>query len=62
MADDRWMTSKEAAEYLGYSEYTLRRARVDGVLSGKPRPKHTKAGKAIRYKKEDLDSWMTDSQ
>lgn len=57
--EDRWMTSREAAEYLGYSDYTLKRARVDKTLSGKDQPKFTKSGKAIRYKKSDLDAWMT---
>lgn len=59
MTGERWLTSREAAEHLGYSEYTLRRARVDGTLSGKEQPKYTKSGKAVRYKKTDLDAWMT---
>lgn len=59
MTGERWLTSREAAEHLGYSEYTLRRARVDGMLSGKEQPKYTKSGKAVRYKKSDLDAWMT---
>jgi excisionase family DNA binding protein len=56
--EDRWMTSREAAEYLGYSDYTLKRARVDKMLSGKEQPKFTKSGKAVRYKMSDLDAWM----
>ena len=62
MNEDRWLTSKEAAEHLGYSEYTLRRARTDGTLSGKPQPKFTKIGKAVRYKKADLDAWVNGTQ
>ena len=57
MTEERWLTTKEAAEHLGYSEYTLRRARFDGALSGKESPKFTKMGKAVRYKKSDLDFW-----
>lgn len=56
--EERWMTSREAAAYLGYSDYTMKRARVDGRLSGKEQPKFTKSGKAVRYKKADLDAWM----
>lgn len=59
MNNEKWLTSREAAEHLGYSEYTLRRARVSGVLAGKEQPKFTKSGKAVRYKQSDLDSWMT---
>lgn len=58
--DEKWMTTNEAAAYLGYSSYTMRRARLDGTLGGKEQPKFTRAagGKAIRYKKSDLDKWM----
>ena len=59
MTDAKWLTTKEAADHLGYSEYTLRRARLDGKLSGKDSPKFTKMGKAVRYKMADLDSWAT---
>jgi len=56
---DKWLTSKEAAEHLGYSEYTLRRARAEnGSLAGKTPPKHAKIGKTIRYQQSDLDEWV----
>ena len=58
MNNEKWLTSREAAEHLGYSEYTMRRARVDGTLAGKGQPKFTKNGKTIRYKRSDLDAWM----
>ncbi len=58
--EERWLTSIEAAEYLGYKPYTLRRARADKMLSGKPEPKYSKSGKAVRYRKSDLDDWMTE--
>ena len=54
----KWLTSKEAAEHLGYKEYTLRRARIDGVLAGVKAPKYSKVGKTVRYQKSDLDSWV----
>lgn len=52
------LTSKEAAAYLGYSEYTLRSSRSVGMLSGVPTPSYLKIGVSVRYKKEDLDSWI----
>ena len=56
---DRWMTNKEAAEYMGFKPYTLKRARKDDKLSGKEPPKAYNVGTSIRYKKSDLDAWMT---
>lgn len=58
MNSEKWLTTRQAAEHLGYSEYTLRRARVDGKLGGKDQPKFTKSGKVIRYKMSDLNAWM----
>jgi len=54
------LTSIEAAEYLGYSEYSLRRSRCDGQsLSGHKTPDFVRIGtKTIRYKKEVLDDWI----
>lgn len=57
MSEERWMTSREAAEYLGYSDYTMKRARVDGNLAGRTQPKYTKWGKSVRYLKKDLEAW-----
>ena len=54
------LTSKEAAKYLGYSEGSLRTSRVKGKgLSGLDTPKFIKIGSSIRYKKEDLDAWVS---
>ena len=58
-ANDRWMTNKEAAEYMGFKPYTLKRGRKDDRLSGKEPPVCFKVGTTIRYRKSDLDSWMT---
>ncbi|UKH48617.1 hypothetical protein [Vibrio phage vB_ValP_FGH] len=55
----RLLTSAQAAEYLGYSEYTLRKSRSTGVLCGHETPKYIKLGpKAIRYEQEALDQWI----
>ena len=52
-------TSKEAANYLGYPENTLRVSRMSGFLSGHPAPLHIKIGKkTIRYKRDELDKWI----
>jgi len=52
------LTSKEAAEYLGYADNTLRKSRVDGTLGGVDSPKVTMIGKTPRYKLADLDKWI----
>lgn len=57
--EDRWMTNKEAALYMGFQPYTLKRARADDRLSGKKPPRVYNVGSSIRYKKSDLDNWLT---
>ena len=57
---EKWLNTHQAAEHLGYSNHTLRRARVSGILGGKKAPKFTKSGAAVRYKASDLDSWMNE--
>lgn len=56
--DDRWLTTIEAAAYLGYTPGSLRVARTLNKLAGVEPPKHSKAGTAVRYRKADLDSWV----
>lgn len=54
------LTTTQAAEYLGYSEYTLRKSRSTGVLCGHKTPSFIKLGtKSIRYKQSDLDDWVS---
>lgn len=58
----RLLTSKEAAEYLLYSESALEKSRLqDGMLGGKKPPIYYKIGKAVRYKPDDLDKWLSES-
>ena len=54
------LTSKEAGQYLGYSEQAINTSRGDGkTLGGISPPKHTKIGnKTIRYKLKELDKWI----
>lgn len=53
------LTGKEAANYLGFSESTLRTYRVRSKKQTRNiGPPYIKAGKTIRYLKEDLDAWL----
>ena len=51
--DDRWVNTEVAASYLGLAVSTLEKARVYGNS-----PPFSKAGRAVRYRLSDLDSWM----
>jgi excisionase family DNA binding protein len=51
-----WMTSREAAEYARCSVRTLTRAAAAGAL------KQHRQTRAIRYRRDELDAWMTASQ
>ena len=53
------LTSVNAAKYLGVSPGLLRLARVTGeIFKGIKAPPFLKMGRAIRYKKDDLDNWL----
>lgn len=52
------MTSKEAANFLGYAEKTLRDSRVTGVLGGVRTPPYKKIGKFCIYDDKDLEQWL----
>jgi len=54
------LTTKEAAEYIGYSEQALNTSRVnDKTIGGIKPPKHIKVGnRTVRYKLTDLDAWV----
>ena len=52
-------TSKEAANYIGVAECTLRKWRT--VLAqerGHAPPPHIKFGSSVRYLRTDLDEWL----
>ena len=53
-------SSKEAAQYLGYSNPTMVKSRVEGTLGGRPAPEHIKMGFAVKYDIEDLNQWIAD--
>jgi predicted DNA-binding transcriptional regulator AlpA len=57
--EQRSFTEKQASSYVSLSASTLRQARCHGEREGKtPVPKHIKIGRAVRYLKEDLDSFL----
>jgi hypothetical protein len=53
------MNTKEAAEFLGYAEKTLRASRVSGTLAGVTAPLYTKRGGICIYEKDDLKNWKS---
>jgi len=53
MSQDTYMTPKEAAQYLRSSASTLAKRRLFG--GG---PVFVRIGKAVRYRRSDLDAWM----
>ncbi|MGH1487036.1 MAG: helix-turn-helix domain-containing protein [Cellvibrionaceae bacterium] len=52
------MKTKEAAEFLGYAEKTLRASRVSGTLAGVTSPPYIKRGQFCIYDKADLEEWL----
>lgn len=56
-------TTKEAANYIGVSEYSLRASRMkDHLLLSAPPPKHINIGRSVRYMKNNLDNWLLSFQ
>jgi predicted DNA-binding transcriptional regulator AlpA len=56
--DKPYLTTKEAADILGYSEQTLAQSRNTKVLGGSDAPLHIKKGRMVRYRRSDLDDWI----
>jgi predicted DNA-binding transcriptional regulator AlpA len=54
------LTTREAAEYIGYGAQALSTSRMEGgTIGGISPPKHVKVGtKTVRYRKSDLDEWI----
>lgn len=50
----RWLTTAQAAVYLGCSKSTLEKDRVYRLLN----IPFTRLGKAIRYDQQDLDNYL----
>lgn len=53
------MDEKRAAKYIAMSVAYLRAGRCTGVTGGTtPHPPYLKLGRAIRYQRADLDTWL----
>lgn len=52
--DDRLLTAREAAAYLGYAEGTVR-----NKVSQNDIP-HVRLGRTLRFRKSELDRWIID--
>jgi predicted DNA-binding transcriptional regulator AlpA len=54
------LTETEAAVYIGMSRSFLTQDRMNGYRDGRtPGPTFMKLGRAVRYRKDDLDLWLT---
>jgi len=62
MSEKKWLTTKEAANYISYPVRSLQRARSNDKegrkIAGKDAPPHVGTGKDIRYDRDELDKWM----
>ena len=55
----RLLTEREAATYIGMSISFLRQARSNGErLNRTPAPHPIQIGRSVRYRLDDLDSWI----
>ena len=53
------LTDKETALYVSMSVSFLRQSRMNGDRQNHtPGPRYVKIGRAVRYLKEDLDTWL----
>jgi len=55
--EPRLLNTEQVASYIGLAKQTISELRVKG--GG---PKFCKIGRAVRYKREDLDSWIDQFQ
>lgn len=52
------LSTSEAAHYMGMSKSALDKSRLTGELFGIAPPSFIKFGRAVRYTKSSLDSWL----
>lgn len=52
------LSSNNAANFLGYSDNTLRNSRHTGTLAGVDAPPYIKLGTSVRYSVDDLNEWL----
>lgn len=56
--EDRWLSTKEAAAYVGAAEKTIYRALAAGVLRGTCLNPRAKYRPTYRFKTHQLDAWL----
>ncbi len=57
--DEKLLRDEEAAEIIGMSAAFLRKARCVGTIGrATPAPPHVQIGRAVRYRRADLDRWI----
>lgn len=54
-----WLDTKQAADFLGFSQSTIANSRYTGLLGGVKSPPYRKLGKSIRYEQLALDDWLS---
>lgn len=59
MSRKPFLTTKEAAEYLGYAVNTLKQSRRSGTLANVKAPVYYKRGRRVVYSVTDLNVWMS---
>lgn len=59
--NEKALTTKAAAIYLGISQSTLRQGRMNGARDKRcPTPPYIKIGRAIRYRIDDLANFLSE--
>lgn len=53
------LNEAQAAQYLGFSQSTLRKSRTTGELGGVDAPKYLKMGWRVFYPLAELDIWLS---
>ena len=53
----KYLTEREAADYLGFRPATLRQSRWSGTLAGTNAPNYITFGRNVRYEPTELDRW-----
>ena len=54
--DDPWLSVRQAANYAGVCEKTVRRAYLSRQIQ------HTRVGRAVRFRRAWIDEWMLKAQ
>jgi len=63
MTDPQLLNTQKAAELIGATYHVLRISRSSGeIYRGVKAPKHVKMGRAVRYRRQDLDEWISQFQ